>query len=126
MNRNLFAATFIVVTISVAGVLRAAEGESLPNDVAKTIGELQSLPNQQFLVPPGADPRKYLPQAHEKFLELLKTLNGQVNDALAQKVQETNTGGIEPNLIAMARDYGNHPEHYEKLINFYKRPDYRH
>jgi hypothetical protein len=102
-----------------------ASGSSLPKAAAATVSELLSLSQEEFVFLPGGsymDHKANLTKAHMKFLDLLKVLDRQVDADLARKVAESGGGGIERNLIEMARDYSKHPEHYAALLGFYEHP----
>jgi hypothetical protein len=116
----------LMVTAHVRGeTTMPASGPSLPKDAAATVSELLSLSRVEFSLPlnmSGADYYAELARAHAKFLDLLKVLDRQVDENLARKVAESGGGGIERNLIGMARDYSKHPEHYATLVGFYEKP----
>lgn len=131
MPRFLITIVFVSVGILMATAhvrgetTMPASGPSLPKDAAATVSELLSLSQVEFSLPrgmSGADYYAELARAHAKFLDLLKVLDRQVDADLARKVAESGGGGIERNLIEMARDYSKHPEHYATLLDFYEKP----
>jgi hypothetical protein len=55
-----------------------------------------------------------------KFLELLNTLNAQVSDQQAQRIENFEPAGLSINLVHIARDYSNHPAHFDEIAQTYR------